>query len=83
MRDDAEKLSKVFESIFNVVKPWMNIDLWKAEQKAKDDPPVSSTYVEELRKRGATEEELSDAVARTSGSNEDDVDDEITVLKPT
>lgn len=49
--------------ILNALKPWLNLQLFKAEQDAKKNPLTpSSTYVDELRKRGVSDEELKDVV---------------------
>lgn len=50
--------------VFTALKPWLNIDLYRSEKKAEDAPAPSSTYLDALRAKGASEEELKEATAR-------------------
>ena len=65
--------------ILEALKPWLNMELYKAEQEKKNTPLIpSSTYLDALKKRGATDEDLADA-KRISESMRKNVDANPTV----
>jgi hypothetical protein len=91
--DEAEKI----KTIIVALKPWLNLELYQAEEKAKNNPTlVSTTYLDDLRKHGATEEELARIAKDMEKLNNkpsantpspvigmDDDDGPMTVLSPT
>lgn len=53
--EEADKMKQVLQAL----KPWLDYDLWKEEEKQKKAAKtVSSTYVDELKARGATDKDL-------------------------
>lgn len=62
-KDNEEETEKV-KVVFSALKPWLNMDLYQAEKKAVEAPPPSSTYLDALRAKGASEEELKEASDR-------------------
>ncbi len=97
LQEKFNLIAEIIKGVRESLKPWLNYQLWQAEQKAKEQATtISSTYVEELRKRGVTEEELQGAIETENrlrqaanendlgdtGSLSDEEEDSITVLKP-
>lgn len=62
-KDGEEEAEKV-RIVFTALKPWLNIELYQAEKKSEDAPAPSSTYLDALRAKGASEEELKEASDR-------------------
>lgn len=92
VKDDGKEFSDIFKSIFETLKPWLNHELWLAERKYKAQGiGISTTFIDELRQRGATEEELKPMMeeqeqlirqSESLGLNaEDEDDDQMTVIK--
>lgn len=59
--EGVKNLTDQIKVVFDAAKPWINYDLWKAEQTEKKTRQApSSTFLDELRKKGASPEELKD-----------------------
>jgi hypothetical protein len=82
LKQEVEKIKAVIDAL----KPWLNFDLYKAEEKQKKtEVTVSTTYLDELRARGATEESLAETKKmmgnlKTSEPPASDDDDGISVI---
>lgn len=62
-KEEADKIVMLIKTCIGALKPWMNYELYQAEEKVKRAPPTpSTTFIDELRKRGATDEELKGAI---------------------
>ena len=59
-QDDIEENERI-KNVFDVLKPWLNLQLYQAEQKEKTQEKTtvtSDSFQEELRQHGASEDEL-------------------------
>ena len=75
INEDQSEDWKMVRDIFEALKPWLNIELWKYN-KPQQPTKFSSTFTEELKKKGASIKELEDIISRerTEGSSEEEED---------
>jgi hypothetical protein len=68
------------------LKPWLNLELYKAERKSKRDSGetlINAKYIENLRKHGMSEEAIEKLTSKMGGQqeSEDDIDPSMRVIK--
>lgn len=75
MEEETKSQTDTIVAVLDALKPWLNYDLWKAnEQTQKSVPATRTLYEEELRKRGATEEEIKGVLDKEEGSDDSEFD---------
>ena len=73
MEEENTRVGEIIKTVFSALKPWLNYELWKAEERTKSDPPPSTTFIDELKRRGATDNELKGVI---EGQEQESVVDE-------
>ena len=66
--EDQKETSTMVKNIFDGLKPWLNLELWKHNKPKKEDDEIeeiSDTFIDELAKRGAGAEEINSIVNNT------------------
>ena len=64
-------------AILDGLKPWLNLELYKAERKSKQDSGetlINAKYIENLRKHGMSEEAIEKLTNKIGGQQESDED---------